>query len=200
MSTPTGRFVLLLAAALWSLCGCALSPRRVQTRQASGRDAAPTWIDRFSAEKGQICAIGYSSPTYYQQDCVKTAAQNGRGHLSETFSISMKTVTIDFSDGRSGPLSQDTFVEGFESMSQTVLEGSEIKAQWVDRNGVRGDRQGCYVRVCIERQKPIMKMLENMQKTLPPQQVNKVRENAESAFDKLEQEEARSRPTQTAGQ
>jgi hypothetical protein len=195
MRTPFIRLVFLFAV-LAVTFGCGLFQKGGQTRATpsparASKDVVPGWIERFSGEKGQICAVGYSSPTYYQNDCVKNAAENGRGHLAETFSISMKTVTIDYSDGRSGPLSQDTFVEGFESMSQTVLEGSEIKAQWVDRDGVRGDRQGCYVRVCVERQKPIMKMLENVQKTLPPKQVSKVRENAESAFDKLEQEETR---------
>ncbi len=187
---PFGRFVSLFAG-IALVSGCGLLGPSGQTRSTSGKDSAPKWIDRFAGEKGQICAVGYSPPTYYQPDCVKNAAQNGRGELSETFSVSMKTISIDYSDGRTGPLSGDTFVEGYESMSNSVLEGSEIRAQWIDREGVRGDRHGCYVRVCIEKQKPIMKMLEKVQKSLPPKQVSQVRENAEAAFEKLEQEEAK---------
>jgi len=150
----------------------------------------PAWVDRLPTRKGELCAVGYSGPTFYQQDCVGNAAENARGHLAETISVSIRTVTIDISDGTRGSFSKDVFVQGSESASEAVLQGSEVEAQWVDLQGQRGAPKGCYALVCIDPSKPLDKMIEKLEeKEVPPKTIERVRENAEAAFEELEKAE-----------
>ena len=150
----------------------------------------PAWVDKLPQRRGELCAVGYSGPTFYQQDCVKNAAENARGHLAETISVTIRTITIDISDGTRGSFSKDVFIQGSESASEAVLQGSEVQAQWVDLQGQRGANQGCYALVCIDPDKPIEKMVEKLQEQeLPPKTIEKVRENAEAAFEELEKAE-----------
>jgi hypothetical protein len=154
----------------------------------------PAWVDKLPNTKGQLCAVGYSGPTFYQPDCVKNAAENARGHLSESISVTIKTITVDVSDGGGGYFSNDVFVQGSQSASDAVLNGSEIEAQWLDVQGERGMENGCYTMVCIDPDKPIEKLMESLKdQKLPPKAVEKVRENAEAAFKDLEAQENKTR-------
>jgi len=152
-------------------------------------------VDRLPRKTGQMCALGYSGPTFYQQDCVGNAAKNARGHLAESISVTIRTVTLDISDGTRGTFSKDVFVEGSESASEAVLQGSEIASQWIDHEGKRGAAKGCYALVCIDPSKPIDKMVEKLQEKLPPKTVEKVRENAAAAFEELEKLEQKRETT-----
>jgi hypothetical protein len=166
------------------VAGC--TPRVVLVRGGP----TPAWVDRLPTRKGELCAVGYSGPTFYQQDCVGNAAENARGHLAESISVTIRTVTIDISDGTRGTFSKDVFVEGSESASEAVLQGSEVEAQWVDLQGQRGANNGCYALVCIDPNKPIEKMVEKLEeKKVPPKTIERVRENAEAAFEELEKAE-----------
>jgi len=151
----------------------------------------PGWVDRLPKRQGVLCAVGYSGPTFYQQDCVGNAATNARGHLSDTISATIRTVTLDISDGTRGSFSRDVFVEGSESISNTVLQGSEVEAQWMDMQGQRGATGGCYAMVCIDPSKPVQSFMDKIEDKLPPKTVEQVRQNAEAAFEDLEKEEAR---------
>jgi hypothetical protein len=174
------RFLVVLALGL-SLSAC--GTRVVVIRGGP----PPMWVDRLPAKRGQLCAVGYSGPTFYQQDCLKNAAENARGHLAESISVTIRTITIDISDGTRGSFDKDVFVQGSESASEAVLQGSEVEAQWMDMQGARGAQNGCYAYVCIDPGKPIEKMVETLQqKKLPPKTVEKVRANAEAAFEELE--------------
>jgi len=147
----------------------------------------PAWVDHLPKRRGELCAVGYSGPTFYQPDCVKNAAENARGHLAESITVTIRAVTIDISDGTRGYFAKDVFVEGSESASEAVLQGSEVQSQWLDMQGQRGAQNGCYALVCIDPSKPIDKLVEKLQeKKLPPKTVEKVRENAAAAFEELE--------------
>ena len=176
--------VVSLGALFLFLAGC--GPRVVVLRGGP----TPAWVDKLPIRKGELCAVGYSGPTFYQQDCVGNAAENARGHLAETISVSIRTVTIDISDGTRGMFSKDVFVQGSESASDAVLQGSEVEAQWVDLQGQRGAPKGCYALVCIDPSKPLDKMIEKLEeKKVPPKTIERVRENAEAAFEELEKAE-----------
>jgi hypothetical protein len=121
-------------------------------------------VDKLPTRRGELCAVGYSGPTFYQQDCVKNAAENARGHLAETISVSIRTVTIDISDGTRGSFS--------------------------NLQGQRGANNGCYAFVCIDPSKPLEKMVEKLEEQkIPPKTIERVRENAEAAFEELEKAE-----------
>jgi hypothetical protein len=65
-----------------------------------------------------------------------------------------------------------------------------VEAQWVDLQGQRGANNGCYAMVCIDPSKPIDKLVEKLEEEkIPPKTIEKVRENAEAAFDELEKAE-----------
>jgi hypothetical protein len=149
----------------------------------------PNWVDKLPVQKGILCAVGYSGPTFYQQDCLSNAADHGRGLLAETISATIRMVTIDISDGTRGYFSRDVFVQGSETVSQAVLRGSEIQAQWMDMTGQRGSAKGCFSMVCIDPDKPIDSFVESLEEKLPAKTVEQVRENATAAFDELEKEE-----------
>jgi len=171
-----------LAAMLLASCG----PRIIIKRGGP----PPAWVDRQPRHAGRLCAVGYSGPTFYQQDCVKNAAENARSHLAESISVTIRTITLDISDGTRGSFDRDVFVEGSESASEVVLQGAEVQAQWLDVEGVRGERNGCYAWVCIDPSKPLEQLVDKLEeKKLPPKTVEKVRQNAEAAFKELEQQE-----------
>ncbi len=176
---------MLILSILGMLASCA--PRVVVIRGGP----PPAWVDRMPSQPDKLCAVGYSGPTFYQQDCLKNAAENARGHLAESISVTIRTITLDISDGTRGSYDRDVFVEGSESASDAVIEGSEVEAQWMDLQGERGASKGCYAYVCIDPDKPIDKMVEKLkEKKVPPETVEKVRANAEAAFDELEKLEA----------
>ena len=176
--------VITLGVLFLFFAGC--GPRVVVLRGGP----TPAWVDKLPTRRGELCAVGYSGPTFYQQDCVGNAAENARGHLAETISVSIRTVTIDISDGTRGMFSKDVFVQGSESASEAVLQGSEVEAQWVDLQGQRGSPKGCYALVCIDPSKPLDKMIEKLEeKKVPPKTIERVRENAEAAFEELEKAE-----------
>ncbi len=150
----------------------------------------PGWVDRMPQRSGEMCAVGYSGPTFYQVDCLKNAAENARGHLADTISTTIRTVTLDISDGTRGMFSRDVFVQGSESASEAVLHGSEIEAQWTDVAGARGAPKGCWALVCVDPGKPLASMVEKLeQKKLPRKTVDQVRANAAAAFEELERAE-----------
>lgn len=177
---------LLILAVLGIVASCA--PRVVVIRGGP----PPAWVDRMPSQPEKLCAVGYSGPTFYQQDCLKNAAENARGHLSESISVTIRTITVDISDGTRGSFDRDVFVEGSESASDAVLDGSEVEAQWMDMQGERGAAKGCYTYVCIDPDKPIDKMVEKLEeKKVPPKTVEQVRANAQAAFDELEKAETK---------
>ncbi len=178
---PTG----LIGILALGLVGCSGGP---QVMQAT---SPPGWVDKMPKREGVLCAVGYSGPTFNQQDCLGNAADNGRGHLADTISAKIRTLTIDISDGTRGTFSRDVFVQGSETASNAVLQGSEVEAQWMDVVGMRGSPKGCYAWVCIDPSKPIDSMVKNLEKKLPPKTVEQVRANAEAAFEDLEKEEAK---------
>ena len=152
----------------------------------------PTWVDRLPKNPHQLCAVGFSGPTYYHTDCIKNAATNARGGLSESISVKVKAITLDISDGSSGSYDKSVFVEGSESVSDTILNGSEVTAQWIDIQGQRGEPKGCYAMVCIDTNKPIDSLIEALkEKKIPQKAVEQVRENAAAAFEELEKEESK---------
>ena len=175
----------LLALIVLFLTGCFLVRKQVKSD-----DLPPPWVDQLPRKPKELCAVGYAGPTMFQQDCVKNSADNARGHLAESISVSIKTITIDITDGTRGSFSKDVVIEGSESASQCVLEGSELQAQWIDEVGQRGQENGCYTLVCIDPSKPLEKFVESVQTKLPPKTVEKVRENAEAAFEELAKAEA----------
>lgn len=184
--------LVFLFTLVFSLSGCA--ERVVLVRGGP----TPAWVDRLPKRRGELCAVGYSGPTFYQPDCVKNAAENARGHLAESISVTIRSVTIDISDGTRGYFSKDVFVEGSEASSEAVLQGSEVQAQWMDMQGQRGAQNGCYAMVCIDPSKPVEKFVEKLaEKKIPPKTVEKVRANAEAAFEELEKLEEKAEQKKT---
>ncbi|NMB74462.1 MAG: hypothetical protein GYA21_04960 [Myxococcales bacterium] len=176
-------------AGIMLLSGCGGTRARLEPPEKP-----PAWVDKLPQHTGKLCALGYSGPTFYQTDCLKNAADNARGHLSQAISVKIRTITIDISDGTRGSYDMDVMVEGSESASDTVLNGSEVESQWLDRFGQRGPDNGCYSLVCIDPSKPIQSLVDKLEeKKIPPKTVEKVRQNAEAAFEELEKEEAKVR-------
>jgi hypothetical protein len=168
--------------------GCGAGTRATRDREAP----PPGWVDRLPLRTGVMCAVGLSGPTLYQPDCIKNAADNARGHLADNISSTIRTVTLDVSDGGGGYFDRSVFVQGSESASTAVLEGSLIEAQWVDFAGQKGDARGCFTLVCIDLKKPLKGFTDSLrQARVDPKTIQKTRANAQAAFDELEQLEAR---------
>lgn len=171
---------------------CVCGPRIIMLRGGP----TPAWVDRLPRRAGELCATGFSGPTFYQQDCIQNANDNARAHLAHSISVTIRSISIDISDGSRGYFSHDVFVQGSESASQAVVQGSEVQAQWMDVQGTRGPKNSCFTLVCIDPSKPVEKFVETLtEKKVPQKTVEEVRTNAEAAFKELEKVEVQKHPS-----
>lgn len=98
-------------------------------------EAPPDWVSKSSREKGMVCAVGASEPTFYKEDAKAYAAENARKELARTLNLNVNSIMVDTASERKGR-TEASVTEVSALATSAVLERSEIKEYWYDEAGV----------------------------------------------------------------
>lgn len=131
--------LLLIIVCLLTGCGGGGNVKKDQ--------AIPGWLLKPPREKGRICAVGTSEPTYYAEDAKEFAAENARKELARTIRMAVSSVMVD----DSGERQSSTVSETSSWATSAVLEKSEIVDYWHDVEGKAsfGRKGATYALACM---------------------------------------------------
>jgi len=95
---------------------------------------------------------------YYQSDAEAKALESARAELAKSISIKVRSTVIDSQNlqGQTGTIQQtrsEQSAQVDESVSEAVLNFSEVVACWHDENGAVGEPLATYCLVRIPREK-----------------------------------------------
>jgi len=100
------------------------------------KEAVPDWVQKVPREKGRLCAVGASEPTYYREDAKKYAAENARGELARSLHVNIKSIMVDITTEKGGDIAEGRIIEASSWASEAALKESEITSFWYDEEGV----------------------------------------------------------------
>lgn len=127
---------LLCAGCLTLISGCAEQP--------------PTWIAEVPGSSHELCAIGVSGPTYYQEDARAHSKASAMTELARALEVTVKSQMTMQASGDS--IGSDTAVQetaGFTS--DVVLKQAYVREQWVHpgSDSRYGEKGSVYTLACL---------------------------------------------------
>jgi len=129
--------VMVVTFLLW-LAGCAAEQK------------VPMWLSAVPVSSQEICAIGISGPTYYQEDARARSQASAMAELARAVEVRVKTdlVLRSEGDGRSVETRLDE-TAGFGS--DVVLRQAQVREQWVQTSKEHqvGEPGTVYTLVCM---------------------------------------------------
>jgi len=140
--------------------GCASAPPIEDQYQAreGGVPSPPSWVTKLPRDSKYVYAVGMCPKTYYQSDAEAKALESARAELAKSISIRVKSTVIDSQNlqGQTGTIQQtrsEQSAQVDESVSEAVLNFSEVMAYWLDKEGAVGEPLATYCLVRIPREK-----------------------------------------------
>lgn len=129
--------VMVVTFLLW-LAGCAVEPN------------VPGWLSAMPSSSQEICAIGISGPTYYQEDARARSQASAMTELARAVEVRVKTDLVLRSEGDSRSL-ETRLDETAGFGSDVVLKQAQVREQWVQRNKAHaaGEPGTVYTLVCM---------------------------------------------------
>lgn len=121
--------LFLLLNGFLFLYGCAT------THNIRPDETTPDWVKRVPRERGRLCAIGASEPTYFREDGKTYAAENARKELARSLHVDIKSIMVDITTERGGDIAEGSIIEASSWASEAVLKESEITSYWYDEEG-----------------------------------------------------------------
>jgi len=112
----------------------------------------PAWVSTPPTEPGYLYATGSWPRTLDMQDAKDRAVEQARAELARSISVKVQTVIRDWQSnttsafGASG-LSREYTEAVSKSLSDTVLNGSEVREIWTDPEGRAGPAGTVYALV-----------------------------------------------------
>jgi len=143
----TGRRALKLAPWLLVLVlsACATSPDIPHS-------PPPDWMAGSPHREGMICAVGSSEPTFFVEDAKKYAAEAARRELARTIRTEIKSIMVDVATERWSNTDQASIMQTTASVTEAVVEHSEIVDYWYDSEGTLSFRRSVtYALGCMPR-------------------------------------------------
>ncbi|MCX5722770.1 MAG: hypothetical protein NT179_12200 [Nitrospirae bacterium] len=110
----------------------------------------PEWVHRMPGTKDELCAVGVSGPTYYNEDARANSKTLAMTELARTLEVKVTADMTMRSQGDSrGSETVMQEVAGFAS--EVVLKQAQIREQWVHSGGDPryGSRGTIYTLVCM---------------------------------------------------
>lgn len=99
-------------------------------------ETVPDWVRRVPRERGRLCAVGASEPTYFREDAKNYAAENARNELARSLHVDIKSIMVDISSEKGGDIAEGSVIEASAWASEAVLKESEITSYWYDEEGI----------------------------------------------------------------
>jgi hypothetical protein len=157
------------------------------------KKTAPDWVMRTPSIEKKVCAVGSVDPTFYRDDGRKNASDAARNQLAKTVQVKISTVMYDEINTHGGGWTDEVSVQQIVgSISDVVLSGAQIAEVWFDEHGVV-DRDGMtYAMACMPTDasmKELAAKLEAVGAQDDPnrqKRIQRVKDNAQKAFDELE--------------
>ena len=128
-----------------SVLGCAIG-----VGQGEGAANPPEWVHRMPGTKEELCAVGVSGPTYYNEDARANSKTLAMTELARTLEVKITADMTMRSQGDSrGSETAMQEVAGFAS--EVVLKQAQVREQWVHSGGDPryGSRGTIYTLVCM---------------------------------------------------
>lgn len=128
----------VVAILLLCLTGCAAEKK------------VPVWLSAMPTSTQEICAIGISGPTYYQEDARVRSQASAMTELARAVEVRVKTDLLLRSEGDArGVDIRMNETAGFGS--DVVLKQAQVREQWIQRKGdhAGGEPGTVYTLVCM---------------------------------------------------
>jgi len=126
---------LLIFIGITFLYGC------TATHNVKPAETVPDWVKRVPRERGRLCAIGASEPTYFSENAKTYAAENARKELARSLHVDIKSIMVDISSEKGGDIAEGSVMEASSWASEAVLNESEITSYWYDEEGIASFRK-----------------------------------------------------------
>jgi len=139
-----GYIMLVIVAILMAACGVTGGVKDVPA-------VVPPWVLKTPRERGRICAVGMSEPTFYSDDARIYAAESARKELARTLNMSIRSIMVDISTEHGSGVDEATVTSVSSWTAEVVLRESTIRKYWVDREGAatKDMRNVTYALACL---------------------------------------------------
>ena len=175
-------------------------PTRVHPKEAPG------WITKIGRQGDQLCAVGYSLPTFYTEKMFVGVVEDVRQQLSTVLQTLVSSYMRDHIQEKSGRTTRQLIQLMLAATTEAVSKGALVTHYWYDRDGIGpfGTKRTTYGWGCvypIDVLRSTAEAVEEKAAPLTQKTIHEVREHAEKAFEALDAEiERRSTPSRLTSQ
>lgn len=133
-------FIALLTLLIFS---CSYAPKKIE------KNPPPVWVlsyadgEEITGFSGSTVGVGYSEPTFYEEDAWRIASKNARAVVARSFSGKIRSLLFENMEGEETQLEVLT-----KQKTNVILKNSRIVDVWIDRNGIMGKANSAYA-LCV---------------------------------------------------
>lgn len=114
----------------------------------------PNWVMNPPTSADALYALGISGPTFYPEDAVKYAAENGRAELGRNISSNVTSALLAVATNEGTTVDTAYATQVTHDYSEGLVENSQVVATWIDRSGSYSGVSGTtYALVKIDKSK-----------------------------------------------
>ena len=133
-------FIALLTLLIFS---CSYAPKKIE------KNPPPVWVlsyadgEVITGFSGSTVGVGYSEPTFYEEDAWRIASKNARAVVARSYSGKIRSLLFENMEGEETQLEVLT-----KQKTNVILKNSRIVDVWIDRKGLMGKENSAYA-LCV---------------------------------------------------
>ena len=133
-------FIALLPLLIFS---CSYAPKQIE------KNPPPVWVlsyadgEEIAGFSGSTVGVGYSKPTFYEEDAWRIASKNARAVVARSYSGKIRSLLFENTEGEETQLEVLT-----KQKTNVILKNSRIVDVWIDRKGLMGKENSAYA-LCV---------------------------------------------------
>ncbi|MCH8305225.1 MAG: hypothetical protein IIB94_08870 [Candidatus Marinimicrobia bacterium] len=133
-------FIALLTLLIFS---CSYAPKKIE------KNPPPVWVlsyadgEEITGFSGSTVGVGYSEPTFYEEDAWRIASKNARAVVARSYSGKIRSLLFENMEGEETQLEVLT-----KQKTNVILKNSRIVDVWIDRKGLMGKENSAYA-LCV---------------------------------------------------
>jgi hypothetical protein len=97
---------------------------------------------KLPRESGSVYAVGIAGPTFYPDDALRNAGDNGRVQLAHVLSSKVTAATLTVNTTRGSSVDTAEVVDATHDYTDTIVQFAEVVTTWVDHSGSRSGQAG----------------------------------------------------------